>query len=41
MLKTYKNHREKVSGHVNIPKSKIMCTLIKVGICTYATYANC
>ena len=27
--------------HLNVHMSKIMCTLIKVGIHTYAIYANC
>ena len=41
ILKTSKNHKEEMSGHVNIRISKIMRTPIKVGICTDVTYANC
>ena len=36
--KTLKNHREKMSGRVNVHMSKIMRTPIKVGVRTYATY---
>ena len=36
--KTLKNHREKMSGRVNVRMSKIMRTPIKVGVRTYATY---
>ena len=32
---------EKMSVHANVRMSKIMCTSIKVGKRTYATYANC
>ena len=42
MLKTLKNYWEKkMSIRLNIRMSKTMHTLIKVGISTYATYANC
>ena len=41
ILKTLKNHKEEMSGHVNIRISKIMRTPIKVGICTDVTYASC
>ena len=40
-MKTLKKHRKKMSTHVNITMSKIMHTLIKVGVHTYATYTNC
>ena len=41
-LKILKNLRkEKKSERVNVPMSKIMYTPIKVGVGTYATYANC
>ena len=41
ILKTLKNHWKKISVHVNIHMSKIICSPIKVGVHTYATYANC
>ena len=41
MLKTLKNHREKLSILVNVHMSKIIRTPIKVGIHMYAMYANC
>ena len=31
---------EKMSVHVNVQMSKIICTPIKVGVRTFATYAN-
>ena len=40
-MKTLKNHREKMSVRVNVRKSKIMRTSIKVSVLTYATYVNC
>ena len=40
-LKTLKNHKGKNESMCQLPMSKIMCMPIKVGICTYATYANC
>ena len=40
-LKTLKNHKEKMSIHVNVRMSKIMRTPIKVGVRRYAMYANC
>ena len=30
-----------MSVRVNVRTSKIMCTPVKVGVRTYATYANC
>ena len=36
-----KNHREKMSVHVNVCMSKIMRALIKVGVHMYAMYCNC
>ena len=30
-----------MSARVNVRMSKIMRTLIEVGVCTHATYANC
>ena len=41
IMKSLKNHRGKMSAHVNILMSKIMCMPIKIGICTYTTYTNC
>ena len=38
MLNNLKNHREKTSVHVNVRISKIMPALIKVGVCTYASF---
>ena len=40
-MKTLKNHREKMSVRVNVRKSKIMRTSVKVSVLTYATYVNC
>ena len=39
--KTLEDHREKMNINAKICMSKIMHTPIKVGICMYATYANC
>ena len=39
-MRTLKNHREKMSVHVNVCMSKVMCTPVKVGVHMYATYAN-
>ena len=39
--KTLKNHKGKNESMCQLPMSKIMCMPIKVGIRTYATYANC
>ena len=41
ILKTFKNHREKMSVHVNVCTSKIMCMSIKVGIYIYMAHTNC
>ena len=41
ILRTLTNHRENMSVLVNVRMSKIMRTLVKVGVRTYATYANC
>ena len=41
MLETLENHREKMSVHVNVRMSTIMRTPMKLGVHTYATYANC
>ena len=41
ILRTLTNHRENMSLLVNVRMSKIMGTPIKVGVRTYATYANC
>ena len=35
ILKTFKNHREKMSIFINVWMSKIMHTPIKAGVCTY------
>ena len=35
ILKTLKNHREKMSVPVNVHMPKIMCMLIKLGVRTY------
>ena len=40
-METLKKSREKMSGRVNVLMSKIMCMPIKIGVRTYATYANC
>ena len=40
ILKILRNHREKMSVRVNVRMSKIMRTLIKVGVRTYATYSS-
>ena len=39
-MKNFKNHKEKMSVRVSVRMSKIMCTPIKVGIRTYATYVK-
>ena len=39
-MKILKNHREKISVHVNVLMYKIMCTAIKVGIHIYAMSEN-
>ena len=39
--KTLEDHREKMNINAKICMSKTMHTPIKVGICMYATYANC
>ena len=41
MLKTLKNHREKIIVRVNVRMSKIVRMPIKVGVRMYAPYANC
>ena len=41
MLKTLKNHKEKIIVRVNVRMSKIVRMPIKVGVRMYATYANC
>ena len=40
MLKTLKNHNEKMSVRVNVRMSKIMRTPIKLGVRAYATDSN-
>ena len=40
ILKSLKNHREKMRVHVNIRMSKIMRAPLKVGICANEAYAN-
>ena len=39
-MKNLKNYREKMSAHVNVQISKIMCSA-NVGVRKYAVYANC
>ena len=41
ILKTLQNHWKKMSVHVNVRASKMRRTLLKVAVCTYATYAIC
>ena len=41
ILKTLQNNREKIGVLVDVHKSKIMRTPIKLGVRAYATYANC
>ena len=40
ILKSLKNLREKMSVRLNVRMTKIMCTPLKLGVRTYATYAN-
>ena len=40
ILKTLKNHRSKMNVRVNVRMARIIRTLIKVEVRTYATYAN-
>ena len=41
ILKTFQNHREKMSVRVNVRMSKITLTPIQVSIRLYVTYVNC
>ena len=40
-LKTLQNYKEKMSVHVSVRMSKIMCRPVKVGVRTYTTYVHC